>query len=242
MSQVIDQESREAPAGQDLMAAVQRVLAASEEPLTISKIRAALPTSFRKMDLDELANLLRRQAAANVLYQYPPYRSAQDRFWDRPMPVHVAGLLRASLEEGPLAWPQLRRRLPDYAIVHAEVVLQEQVSQGKLHRHPPAGSRSGERYGAGPPDAREYLRRELPTLFRRLQEMGFSEQQLREAAMLVLLEEEWAEPEPPQPSRRRRQEGERTESQQQPAATTQPPQPSDAPTQPPSNAPVGSMP
>jgi hypothetical protein len=244
MSQVIDQESREAPAGADLMAAVQRVLAASEEPLTISKIRAALPTSFRKMDLDELANLLRRQAAANVLHQYPPYRSAQDRFWDRPMPVHVAGLLRTSLEEGPLAWPQLRRRLPDYAIVHAEVVLQEQVGQGKLHRHPPAGSRSGERYGAGPPDAREYLRRELPTLFRRLQEMGFSDPQLREAAMLVLQEEEWGEPEPPQPSRRRRKEGERAESQQQPTATTQPPQQQagDAPTPPHSTDPVGSMP
>jgi hypothetical protein len=246
MSQVIDQESREAPAGQDLMAAVQRALAASEEPLTVSKIRAALPTSFRKMDLDELANLLRRQAPANVLHQYPPYRSAQDRFWDRPMPVHVAGLLRAALEEEPLAWPQLRRKLPDYAISQAEVVLQEQVGQGKLHRHPPAGSRSGERYGAGPPDAREYLRRELPTLFRRLQEMGFSEQQLREAAMLVLQEEEWAEPEPPKPSRSRRQQSQPSEQQPQqpPAAATQPPQPqtSNAPAQPQSNAPVGSMP
>jgi hypothetical protein len=247
MSQVIDQESRQAPASTDLTAAVQRVLETSAEPLTISKIRAALPTSFRKMPLEELADTLRRQATANVLYQYPKYRSAQDRFWDRAMPVHVAGLLRAALEEGPLAWPQLRRRLPDYAIVHAEVVLQEQVAQGKLHRHPPAGSRSGERYGAAPPDAREYLRRELPSLFRRLQEMGFSEQQLREAAMLVLQEEEWGEPEPPEPPRRRRQpspRAEETQSAQQPqpeaAATSS--SPSDAPAEPQTTPPAGNAP
>src|SRR6516225_12110166 len=112
------------------------------------------------------------------------------------MPVHVANLLREILEEKPLAWPQLRRKLPDYAVAQAEVVLQEQVAQGRLHRHPPAGSRSGERYGVAPPDAREYLRRELPTLFRRLQQLGFTDPQLREAAMALLQEEEWAEPEP----------------------------------------------
>jgi hypothetical protein len=107
------------------------------------------------------------------------------------MPVHVANLLRGALEEGPLAWPQLRRKLPDYAVTQAEVVLQEQIAQGRLFRHPPAGSRGGERYGVTTPDAREYLRRDLPTLFNRLQQLGFTEAQLREAAMALLQEEEW---------------------------------------------------
>src|SRR5262245_6094037 len=111
MTEVIDQEPREAPADTDLVAAIQRVLAASPEPLTLSKIRAALPTSFRRIGLEELAEALRRQVAANVLQQYPKYRSQQDRFWDRPMPLHVASLLTAALAEGPLAWPQLRRKL-----------------------------------------------------------------------------------------------------------------------------------
>jgi hypothetical protein len=191
MNEVIEQESREAPAETDLTAAVQRVLANSDEPLTLSKIRAALPGGNRRMELEELGALLRRQLAANVVHQYPKYRSAQDRFWDRPMPVHVANLLRGALEEGPLAWPQLRRKLPDYAVTQAEVVLQEQIAQGRLFRHPPAGSRGGERYGVTTPDAREYLRRDLPALFNRLQQLGFTEAQLREAAMAVLQEEEW---------------------------------------------------
>ena len=195
MSQVFEQEPHEAPAGTDVAGAVQRVLASSEEPLTLSKIRAALPGVNRKMDLEELGALLRRQVAANVVYQYPKYRSAQDRFWDRPMPLHVANLLRTALEEGPLAWPQLRRKLPEYAVTQAEVVLQEQIAQGRLFRHPPAGSRGGERYGAAQPDAREYLRRDLPTLFSKLQQLGFTEPQLREAAMAVLQEEEWGRPE-----------------------------------------------
>jgi hypothetical protein len=230
MSQVIDTESREAPAGTDLTAAVQRVLANSSEPLTLSKIRAALPGSYRRLGLEELAEALRRQVAANTLHQYPKYRSAQDRFWDRPMTVHVANLLREALEEKPLAWPQLRRKLPDYALVQAEVVLQEQVAQGRLHRHPPAGSRSGERYGAAPPDAREYLRRELPALFRRLQQLGFTEPQLREAAMALLQEEEWGELEA-EPSAE--------ESRHAPRAE-QPP--THAPTQPATPAPAGNVP
>ena len=195
MSQVFEQEPREAPAGTDVAGAVQRILANSEEPLTLSKIRAALSGGNRKMALEDLGLLLRRQVAANVIYQYPKYRSAQDRFWDRPMPLHVASLLRTALEEGPLAWPQLRRKLPEYAVAHAEVVLQEQIAQGRLFRHPPAGSRGGERYGATQPDAREYLRRELPALFGKLQRLGFTELQLREAAMAVLQEEEWGRPE-----------------------------------------------
>src|SRR4051794_24727122 len=86
----------------DLVAAVQRVLAAAEEPLTVSKIRAQLPTALRSMSLDDLTEALRRQVAAGVLTQYPKYRSQQDRFWDRPMPVHVAALLYSTLQEGPL--------------------------------------------------------------------------------------------------------------------------------------------
>jgi hypothetical protein len=135
------------------------------------------------------------------------------------MPVHVANLLRAALEEGPLAWPQLRRKLPDYAVAQAEVVLQEQVAQGRLHRHPPAGSRSGERYGVTPPDAREYLRRELPVLFRRIQQLGFTELRLREAAMAVLQEEEWGQPEPPKAG-----QAPETPGAQQPPVDAAPPQ------------------
>jgi hypothetical protein len=230
MSQVIEQESRDAPAGTDLTAAVQRVLAASEEPLTLSKIRVALPGSHRRIGLEELADALRRQVAANVLHQFPKYRSAQDRFWDRPMQVHVANLLRSVLEEGPLAWPQLRRKLPDYAVAQAEVVLQEQVAQGRLHRHPPAGSRSGERYGVTPPDAREYMRRELPALVHRLEQLGFTEPQLREAAMAVLQEEEWGQ----------------QESQRRPSSTAEPPRaeqpPNPEPSQQPASAPAGNVP
>jgi hypothetical protein len=231
MSQVIEPQSREAQAGTDLPTAVQRVLAASVEPLTLSKIRAALPGNYRRIGLEELADVLRRLAAANVIYPYPKYRSAQDRFWDRPMPVHIANLLHRALEEGPLAWPQLRRRLPDYAVAQAEVVLQEQVAQGKLHRHPPSGSRSGERYGATPPDAREYLRRDLPALFRKLQQLGFSEPQLREAAMSVLQEEEWGQTEPEQPPDRAAE----SRSPEQPAVSNEPAQPA-------SGVPAGNVP
>jgi hypothetical protein len=184
----------QAPSDTDLAAEVQRVLQASSEPLTLSKIRASLPARLRSLSLEALADVLRRQVAANVLIQYPKYRSQQDRFWDRPMTVHIASLLREALEELPLAWSELRRKLPDYAKTQAESVLEEQVTQGVLHRHPPASSRGGQRFGVQPPEAREYLRAELTVVFARLEKLGFSQAQLREGAMDLLQQDEWATP------------------------------------------------
>ncbi len=181
----------------DLVAAIRRVLEASPEPLTVSKIRSALPASFRGMSVEALAEVLNRQVAANVLVPYPRYRSQQDRFWDRPMRVHVAQLLQTALHEQPLAASELRRKLPDYAKTQAEAILEEEVVQGRLYRHPPQNARSGPRFGVAPPDPRTFLRTELNTLFGRLGRLGFTRAQLREAALEVLHDEEWGNAEEP---------------------------------------------
>jgi hypothetical protein len=191
MTQLIDPTPPSASAEPDLVAAIQRVLAASSEPMTLSKLRARLPASHRQMSLEELAGILQRQVAANVLYQYPKYRSPQDRFWDRPMPIHLAALLRETLEEKPLAWPQLRRKLPPYALGQAEAVLEQELARGTLHRHPPTTRRGGDRFGVRPPDPKEYLRQDLPEVFQRLSRLGFQPDQIRAAALELLHEEEW---------------------------------------------------
>jgi hypothetical protein len=191
MTQLVEPTPLEESGATDLVAAVHRVLAASAEPLTLSKIRALLPARLRPESLEELAACLNRQVAANVLYQYPKYRSQQDRFWDRSMPVHVASLLRAVLAEGPLAWFELRRKLPAYALPHAQEVLQAQVSQGLLFQHPPAGKRGGDRYGVRPADPKDYLRSELAQVFQRLEQLGFRQAQVRASALELLHEEEW---------------------------------------------------
>jgi hypothetical protein len=197
MTEVLEQAVPATAPETDLVAAVHVVLQSSAEPLTLSGIRAKLPSRFRQLNLEELAEVLRRQVAANALQQYPKYRSQQDRFWDRPMAVHVADLLRQALEAGPLGYSELRRKLPAYAQPLAEAVLNEQLTQGLLHRHPRAGNRGGERYGAQPPNPRDYLRTELTEVFRRLQTLGFTSSQLRAAALELLHEDEWATMPPP---------------------------------------------
>ncbi len=182
----------------DVLSAIRTVLEASAEPLTLSKIRAALPARLRST-LEGLAEVLRRQVAANVFVQYPKYRSPQDRFWDRPMPDHLANLLRHVLEEKPLAMSEIRRKLPDYAKTLAEPILEEQVAKGILFRHPPLNSRTGPRFGSHPPQAREYLRPELTRVFQRLEQLGFTQVQLREGAIELLHEEEWADPKATRP-------------------------------------------
>jgi hypothetical protein len=199
MEEVIEQTSVEstpvqAPPEGDLLAAVRSVLAASREPLTLSKIRAALPAKLRPATPEALAESLQRQVAANVLYLYPKYRSQQDRYWDRPMSEHLANLLEDTVREQPLPWSDIRRKLPDYAKTLAEPVLNEQLAKSKLFRHPPASSRSGPRFGVTGADPKEYLRAELIGVFSRLEQLGFNRPQLGECAMELLHEEVWATP------------------------------------------------
>ena len=197
MSNVIDPTASAVSAEPDLATALQQALQESREPLTVSKIRSALPPKLRSRSLEELTEALNRQVAANVLYQFPKYRSPQDRFWDRPMPVHVGNLLQDTLQEdGPLGWSELRRKLPAYAQDKAEAILQEQLAQGKLYRYPRTG-RGGERYGVRPPDPKDYLRAELKEAFARLEQLGFSQEQLRIGALELLHEDQWQdEPKP----------------------------------------------
>ncbi|HMC63364.1 MAG TPA: hypothetical protein VKI65_00340, partial [Gemmataceae bacterium] len=187
--QLMEQPSAE-PTNQtdDVVAAIQQVLRQSEEPLTLSKLKAQLPPRLRNLNIEEV---LQRQAAANVLFQYPKYRSPQDRFWDRPMAVHVATLIRVALQEGPLGWSELRRKLPVYAQTPAETVLQQLIDEKRVYRHPRSG-RSGDRFGLEPADPKTYLWDELSGVFNRLKELGFTEAEIRASALELLHDDEWA--------------------------------------------------
>jgi len=201
MTEKTDRISGELPAEDNLVTAVHRILHASPQPLTLAKIHSLLPTAYRSVTLMELSEILGRQVAAHVLCQYPKYRSAHDRYWDRTMAVHVGDLLRSVLQQGPLPWSMLRRRLPIYAqAAQAEAVLKEQLSQSLLFRYPRMG-RNAERYGLEPCDPKEYLRRELERVFQRLGHLGFSQAQLKAGALELLHDEEWGVPaEAPAPS------------------------------------------
>lgn len=189
MEELIEHPAAQAKPETDLVTAVRDLLSASPEPLTLSKIRAALPPHLRPSALEELADSLQRQVAANVLFVYPKYRSAQDRYWDRPMKVHLACLVRALVEEKPLSWSEIRRKLPEYARSLACPVLEDLLAEGTLHRHPP--TKGPPRFGLHRPDPKIYLRPELERAFARLEKLGLSRAELRQGAIELLHHEEW---------------------------------------------------
>jgi hypothetical protein len=174
-----------------LVDAIQEVLQQSDEPLTPAKVRAALSSRHDAPPIEAVSDALERQAAAQVLFTFPKYRSQHDRYWDRPMRAHVERLLWRTLAEGPLARAELRRRLPAYARISADTVLNDLLGQGRIHVHPPERPRSGPRYALTPADPRVFLRPELDALLSRLERLGFSRPLLREAAVSVLQQEEW---------------------------------------------------
>jgi len=174
----------------DLVNEIRRLLRESEEPLTAVKIRDRLPDPLNGISPESLADVLRRQAAAHVLIVCPKYRSRQDRYWDRPLREHVHEMLRDVLAEGPLAWSELRRRLPRYARYLAESVLNEQLAFGRVFRHPPRTPRSAPRFALHPADLRTYLRPAVSDLLARLEPLGFSRTEVRRGLRQILSEGE----------------------------------------------------
>lgn len=190
----------------DLVGAVREVLSGSPEPLTLPRIRRALPMPLQMISAETLAQVLRRQTAAQVVVLYPKYRSRQDRYWDRPVRLHLEQLLRRVLRRGPLAWSAIRRHLPGYAKIAAESILEEQVARGRIYRHPRVG-RLGIRYSLTPAEPRLYVQTELATLFGRLEDLGFARRQVRRSILELLREDEVRETPrsttPPRPMPRR---------------------------------------
>ncbi len=180
----------------DLVDAVRGILKASIEPLTVMKIRERLPAPFDGIRNEELAEVLQRQVAANVLVMCPKYRSGQDRYWDRTLREHTKVLLRSSLEAGPMPWAELRKRFPKYLRHLAESVIDEELARGAIHRHPPLSSRAGFRFALDRPDVRAYAAKELDDALTRLVERGFTLCDVREAFMQLLHEQEWTHEKP----------------------------------------------
>jgi hypothetical protein len=184
----------EPAADSGLVEEIRRVLRSSEEPLTLARIRVALPPEFRSLPVESLAEALERQVAANVLLIFPRYRSRQERYWDRPLRVHLEQLLHSALRERPCTWSELRKRLPGYARRLVEPVLEELLAKGKLFRYPPVSSRKGPRYGLEPPDPRPYLQAEFAALMQRCEQQGLARPLVRAALLDLLRAEEWAPP------------------------------------------------
>src|SRR5438552_2941462 len=179
--------------GADLVDAVREVLKQSAEPLTIPRIRERLPTRFRHMRIEDLTEVLQRQAAAHVLVMCPKYRSRQDRYWDRTLHEHAKVVLHEALQGGPMPWADLRKKFPKYLRHLADSVLNEELAKATVFRHPPASTRMGPRYALQPADVRSYAGKELHEMLARLQQCGFARSEAREALMQLLQEDEWAD-------------------------------------------------
>jgi len=186
-------EAKPASNHADLVDAIRAVLQSSGEPMTIPRIRERLPEPYRAIRADQLADVLERQVSADVLVMCPKYRSAQDRFWDRPLREHAKVLLHDAINGGPISWTDLRKKLPKYVRHLAESVLNEELARGAIHEHPQASPRMGPRYAHEPAKVECYAKRELQEVLIRLEQCGFTRGQARETLMQLLQDEEWAD-------------------------------------------------
>lgn len=186
------EQAAPARADADLVEAIRDVLRMSPEPMTLPRIREALPVRHARVNVNALAAALERQVSAQVIFLYPKYRSGNDRYWHRPVQEHVAQLLKRALGSGPRSVAELRRCLPDYAKILAEPILEEELARGRIFAHPPLNPRMGVRFGLMPPVPAPYLEKELEGMYERMSRLGFNPSQVRQALLTLLQgEQEW---------------------------------------------------
>ena len=138
---------------------ILRALASTNEPLAAAKLRDKLTGPYQRT-AEELEAKLRAMAGDGTVFQFAPYRSKADRYWDRSIQEYAAELMKSDLVERFETKSELKKRfkarlkgLSDKEIFS---LADQLVSEGTLFKGSLLVGRSV-RYSASPIDERVLL-------------------------------------------------------------------------------------
>ncbi|MGH8487372.1 MAG: hypothetical protein ACREXS_00465, partial [Gammaproteobacteria bacterium] len=144
----------------DIAAAILSLLAASPDPLPVSKLKAGLRKPH-DLPAEELVALVAGHLRLGTVFRYAPLRGEGFRYWDRDRGHYLDTLIERELRAAALPIHTLRSRVARRLGDASETELRERIEGllrvGRLHELPRApGSRSA-RLSARPPDPKAYL-------------------------------------------------------------------------------------
>ncbi len=144
----------------DIKAAILSLLAASPDPLPVSKLRAAL-RKRHDLSVQELEALVAGHVGLGTVFRYAPLRGEGFRYWDRDRGRYLDTLIERELREAALPIQTLRgrvaKRLPDISEGELSVRVAGLLRAGRLHELPRVAGNRAARLSAKPPDPKVYL-------------------------------------------------------------------------------------
>lgn len=175
---------------------ILRVLQNSREPLTIERIRKALPRPYR-IGREAILSIIQQQVQTGASFEWPA-KGSKERYWAQGFEAYVRSGVVEVLKSGPLSLPQLRRKLGKTPFGSPKVLV-EQTCKMLLHglleerilfKYPIAPGMRAVRYGVTPPDPKPYmgkLKKEFEALCSRLKDAGVTPDDVLHAATELLL-------------------------------------------------------
>ncbi|MFH0351812.1 MAG: hypothetical protein ACHBMF_07790 [Chromatiales bacterium] len=144
----------------DIATAILSLLAASPDPLSVSKLKAGL-RKRHDLPVQELEALVASHLGLGTVFRYAPLRGEGFRYWDRDRGHYLDTIIERELRGAALPIHTLRgrvaRRVRDVSEGELSVRVGGLLRVGRLHELPRApGSRSA-RLSARPPDPKAYL-------------------------------------------------------------------------------------
>ena len=153
--------------------ALLSLLAASPDPLPLSKLKAGL-RKRHDLSVQELEALVASHLGLGTVFRYPPFRGEGYRYWDRDRGHYLDTLIERELHAAALPIHTLRgrvaRRLGDASEAEVRERIEGLLRVGRLHELPRGpGSRSA-RLSAKPPDPKDYLSGTIQRLVQAIEE------------------------------------------------------------------------
>ena len=144
----------------DIATAILSLLAASPDPLPVSKLKAGLRKPH-DLPAEELEALVASYLGLGTVFRYAPLRGEGFRYWDRDRGHYLDTLIERELRDAALSVHTLRGRVARRLGDASETELRERVERllrvGRLHELPRIAGNRAPRLSARPPDPKAYL-------------------------------------------------------------------------------------
>ncbi|MDX2031437.1 MAG: hypothetical protein SF339_12250 [Blastocatellia bacterium] len=156
-----------------------KTLDASEEPLTKSRLRQALPSGRFKLPESRITEILAELQRRELVFRFNPYGGKHERYWTRRLDEYARITLLAALAGSPVTRAELVKktdgRLKDFPEDKRRAMLNELVKEGAVRKWPALIGGRSELFSTRAPDSRVYFQHVLASLRRKL---DLSEDQL----------------------------------------------------------------
>ncbi len=144
----------------DIATAILSLLAASPDPLPVSKLKAGL-RKRHDLSVQELETLVAGYVGLGTVFRYAPLRGEGFRYWDRDRGHYLDTIIERELREAALPIQTLRGRVAKRLRDVSETELRERIERllrvGRLHELPRIAGNRAARLSAKLPDPKDYL-------------------------------------------------------------------------------------